>query len=119
MNETLITTTRIEGATFSRDLGSWISSVFCRPVAHLTPENQRSMFPLFRKHSAPNAALLFTSGSVDGEAIGEYGGEPLYHGSLSSAEYTKLLVHNGFATVSHVAEDIACGRHTIWLAQLR
>jgi len=33
---------------------------------HLTPENQRSIFPLFRKHSAPNAALLFTSGPVGG-----------------------------------------------------
>jgi len=40
------------------------------------------MFPIFRKHSAPNAALLFTSGSIEGEAIGEYHGEPLYHGSL-------------------------------------
>jgi SAM-dependent methyltransferase len=86
---------------------------------HLTPENQRSMFPLFRKHSAPNAALLFTSGPVGGEAIGEYRGEPLYHGSLDGEEYTELLAHNGFATVSHVVEDITCGRHTIWLAQLQ
>jgi hypothetical protein len=58
------------------------------------PENQRSMFPLFRKHSAPNAALLFTSGPVGGEAIGEYRGEPLYHGSLDGQEYTELLAQN-------------------------
>jgi hypothetical protein len=76
-------------------------------------------FPIFRKHSAPNAALQFTSGPVGGEIIGEYRGEPLYHGSLDGAEYRELLDHNGFAVVSHVVDDIMCGRHTIWLAQLR
>lgn len=86
---------------------------------HLSPEHQRGMFPIFRKHSAPNAALLFTSGPVGGEIIGEYRGEPLYHGSLDGVEYRELLDHNGFAVVSHVVEDSTCGRHTIWLAQLR
>jgi SAM-dependent methyltransferase len=86
---------------------------------HLSPEHQRLMFPIFRKHSAPNAALLFTSGPVAGEIVGEYRGEPLYHGSLDGVEYRELLDQNGFAVVSHVVEDITCGRHTIWLAQLR
>ena len=86
---------------------------------HLCPEDQRRMFPLFRKHSAPNAALLFTSGTARGEAIGEYRGEPLYHGSLDTADYHELLDDNGFAVVSHVVEDVACQHHTIWLAQLR
>jgi cyclopropane fatty-acyl-phospholipid synthase-like methyltransferase len=86
---------------------------------HLSPEDQRAMFPLFRKHSAPNAALLFTSGPAAEEVIGEYRGEPLYHGSLDGAEYRELLERNGFAVASHVAEDITCGGHTIWLAQLR
>lgn len=86
---------------------------------HLSPEHQRGMFPIFRKHSAPNAALLFTSGPVGGEITGEYRGEPLYHGSLDGVEYRELLDHNGFAVVSHVVEDITCGRHTIWLGQLR
>jgi SAM-dependent methyltransferase len=86
---------------------------------HLCPEDQRRMFPLFREHSAVNAALLFTSGTDSGEALGEYRGEPLYHGSLDSAEYRELLDDNGFAIVSHVVRDIACGLHTIWLAQFR
>jgi SAM-dependent methyltransferase len=43
---------------------------------HLCPEDQRRVFPLFTKHSAPNAALLFTSGPASGEAIGQYRGEP-------------------------------------------
>jgi SAM-dependent methyltransferase len=86
---------------------------------HLSPEHQRPMFPVFRKLSAPNAALLFTSGPVGGEVIGEYRGEPLYHGSLEGAEYRELLDRHGFAVVSHVVEDVTCGGRTIWLAQLR
>ena len=86
---------------------------------HLCPEDQRRMFPLFREHSAPNAALLFTSGTSYGEAIGKYRDEPLYHGSLDTREYRELLHDNGFEVVSHVVEDVTCGRHTIWLAQLR
>lgn len=86
---------------------------------HLRPEDQRLMFPVFRTHCAPKAALLFTSGPVGGQAIGEYRGEPLYHGSLDSAEYAELLDQNGFAVRSHVVEDAKCGHHTIWLAQLR
>lgn len=86
---------------------------------HLCPEDQRRVFPLFRKHSTPNAALLFTSGPARGDAIGEYRGEPLYHGSLDSAEYRELLDENGFAVMSHVVRDATCGDHTIWLARLR
>jgi len=86
---------------------------------HLCPEDQRRVFPLFREHSAPNAALLFTSGPASGDAIGEYRGEPLYHGSLDGAEYRELLDENGFAVRAHVVHDTSCGHRTIWLAQLR
>lgn len=86
---------------------------------HLSPDDQCRMFPLLRKHSTPNAALLFTSGSAGGEAIGEYRGEPLYHGSLDAEEYRTLLDDNGFTVVAHAVADVACDHHTIWLAQLR
>ncbi len=76
------------------------------------------MFPIFKAHAASNAALMFTSGSVHGEGIGEFQGEPLYHGSLDTAEYRSLLEHNGFAVVSHFVEDPSLGGHTVWLAQL-
>jgi predicted TPR repeat methyltransferase len=85
---------------------------------HLLHAHQRRMFPIFRQHAAPGAALLFTSGPAHGEAIGSYRGEPLYHASLSEAEYRALLAANGFAVVRHVAEDKGCGGHTVWLAQL-
>ena len=84
-----------------------------------SPEHQRRMFPLFRKHSLSKAVLLFTSGPAAGEAIGEYRGEPPYHGSLDAAEYRELLERNGFAVLSHFKQDVTCGEHTVWLAQLR
>jgi len=86
---------------------------------HLTPDDQRRMFPRFRAHAADDAALLFTSGPGQGEAIGSFEGEPLYHGSLDPTDYRALLDENGFAVVQHVVEDQNCGGHTIWLAQRR
>ena len=85
---------------------------------HLRHDDQRQMFPIFRQHAAPNAALMFTSGAAHGEAIGGLGGEPLYHASLDPAEYRSLLDRYGFRVVAHVVEDPDCGGHTIWLAQL-
>jgi SAM-dependent methyltransferase len=85
---------------------------------HLCPDDQRRMFPVFRAHAAPGAALMFTSGPAHGEAIGSFGGEPLYHASLDPDEYRALLDQNGFRVAAHVVEDPDCGRHTIWLAQL-
>jgi SAM-dependent methyltransferase len=86
---------------------------------HLRRSDQRRMFPIFRKHAAPRAALMFTSGPSHGEAIGTYQGEPLYHASLDGAEYRALLDGYGFEVVAHMTEDPNCGHHTIWLAQLR
>lgn len=86
---------------------------------HLRHDDQRRMFPVFRQHAAPHATLMFTSGPSHGEAIGTFGGEPLYHASLDAAEYRALLHENGFGVVAHAVEDPACGHHTIWLAQLR
>jgi hypothetical protein len=62
---------------------------------------------------------MFTSGPSRGEAIGSFRGEPLYHASLDETEYRSLLDSSGFDVMSHVVEDPTCGRHTIWLAQLR
>jgi len=84
---------------------------------HLSPEDQRGMFPLFKRHAASDAAFMFTSGPSHGEAVGSYAGEPLYHASLAAEEYRRLLEHNGFLVVSHVSEDPECSGHTVWLAQ--
>jgi SAM-dependent methyltransferase len=84
---------------------------------HLTPEDQRGMFSVFRRHAGARAALMFTSGPRFGEAIGEYQGEPLYHASLDPDEYRGLLSGNDFQVVAHADEDQSCNGHTIWLAQ--
>ena len=84
---------------------------------HLCPAGQRSMFPIVRAHAAPRATLMFTSGPDHGVAVGAFEGEPLYHASLSGAEYRALLATNGFDVVAQAVEDPSCGGHTIWLAQ--
>lgn len=84
---------------------------------HLTAQDQRAMFAVFRAHAAPGAALMFTSGPAQGEAIGTYGGEPLYHASLDTEEYAALLAAHGFEVLTHVVEDATCGGHTVWLAR--
>ena len=84
---------------------------------HLTPDDQRRMFPIFGAHTSDSAALLFSSGPQHGEAIGALEGEPLYHASLDPGEYYTLLRNTGFTVVGHVVEDPTCGGHTVWLAQ--
>ncbi len=100
------------------DLGARFGGVLAwDSFFHLARNDQRAMFAVFAAHAAPGAALMFTSGPVDGEAIGSYQGEPLYHASLDRAAYASLLRVNGFEVVEHVAEDPACGGHTVWLAR--
>ncbi|MBS0249994.1 MAG: methyltransferase domain-containing protein [Proteobacteria bacterium] len=84
---------------------------------HLTEADQRRMFAIFRAHAAPGTALMFTSGTKNGVAMGTFEGEPLYHASLAPDEYRALLDAHGFEIVAHVAEDATVGGHTIWLAR--
>ncbi|WP_423415023.1 methyltransferase domain-containing protein [Hyphomicrobium sp. B1] len=84
---------------------------------HLTQDDQRRMFAIFRAHAAPGAALMFTSGTENGVAMGTFGGEPLYHASLAPEEYRALLDAQGFEVVTYVENDPTAGGHTIWLAR--
>ena len=84
---------------------------------HLSPDDQRRMFPIFKRHASPGSALMFTSGVSHGKSIGSYRGEPLYHASLDPEEYRALLTSAGFGVVAHVVEDPNCGGHTVWLTQ--
>src|SRR5580700_4454211 len=72
---------------------------------HLTPDDQRGMFAVFRAHAAPSAALMFNAGPSHGEGIGSYRGDPLYHASLSAEEYEALIDGSGFDVVAHAVED--------------
>ena len=83
---------------------------------HLCQADQRKMFTIFLAHAADKAALMFTSGPEQGEAIGEFCGKPLFHASLSPTEYINLLHQHQFSVVEHRVEDPECGFHTVWLA---
>ncbi len=109
----------IEGDMRTFDLGERFDGLlgWCS-LFHLTPADQRPIFARLRRHAAPGAVLMFTSGPAEGEAIGSFGGEPLYHGSLSAPEYRAILAAQGFEILSHVVEDPDCGGLTVWLARL-
>ena len=83
---------------------------------HLYLDEQRAMFSRFAAHALRGAPLMFTSGPDEGEAIGSFCGEPLYHASLNAAEYEELLGANGFMVREYRPEDPECGEHTVWLA---
>lgn len=84
---------------------------------HLPQGDQRGMIASFARLAAPDAALVFTSGPAEGEAIGSFQGKPLYHASLSPAEYRALLAAHGFEVLRYRAEDPDCGGATVWLAR--
>ena len=84
---------------------------------HLPRTDQRRMFSLFAAHADDGAALMFNTGTSNGEAIGLFAGEPLYHSSLASEEYQALLQQYAFKVVKHSVEDPQCGGRTVWLAR--
>lgn len=84
---------------------------------HLTRTQQEHMFVHFAAHANIGTVLMFTSGTHNGEAIGEMFGDALYHASLSPEQYRSLLDKHGFKVEKVVAEDKACAGHTIWLAK--
>jgi SAM-dependent methyltransferase len=102
----------------SLDLGRRFAGIVAwHSFFHLTPEDQQGMFPVFAQHVGCGGALMFTSGPQHGSVLGEFEGEPLYHGSLDPNEYRALLDQTGFEVVEHVSDDPECGGSTIWLAR--
>lgn len=87
-------------------------------LIHLTPEDQRTAFPRFAAHLNPGGALMVTTGPERGESIGEWQGEPLYHGSLAAREYEGLFADSGYTLLDRVLRDPECGAATVWLARL-
>jgi SAM-dependent methyltransferase len=83
---------------------------------HLSPDDQHVALPRLAAHVRDGAPLMFTSGPHQGEDIGEWLGEPLYHGSLGQDDYEALLTAAGFAAIEHRLRDPECGSATVWLA---
>jgi len=86
---------------------------------HLDHDDQRRMFGVFAAHAKPGAILMFNAGPRRGEAIGNYRGDPLYHASLATSEYRRLLGQSGFEPIAHVRNDACAGGRTVWLARAR
>lgn len=86
---------------------------------HLPQQDQRAMFPIFARHSHPGSVLMFTSGTGQGIALGEFEGEPLYHASLAPETYRQLLAEHEFRVIEVTFEDPDCGGHSVWLCQRR
>jgi hypothetical protein len=61
---------------------------------------------------------MFNSGPAQGEGVGVYRGDPLYHASLGPDEYRALLGRIGFDVLAHAVEDWQTGGgRTVWLAR--
>ncbi len=84
---------------------------------HLSHADQRITLKLFASLVRQDGLLIFTSGSEYGEVWGDNGGHDLYHASLSSEEYAKILTDNHFKVLVHNIRDPACGEATVWVAQ--
>ena len=77
---------------------------------HLTPEAQTLLLPALAARVADGGRLMFTAGPAHGEAIGEWRGEPLYHGSLAPEVYNSLLIEAGLTVENS-------GDNGVWLAR--
>jgi SAM-dependent methyltransferase len=84
---------------------------------HLKHDDQRHMFRIFAAHCAASGILIFNAGFSQGEAVGSYRGDPLYHASLNPSEYEALLVGVGFELIEHSINDPAKGGRIFWLAR--
>lgn len=84
---------------------------------HLDPDSQRKMFKLFSKYTKLGGVLAFTSGEEEDEVWSDNGGQMLYHASLSTHEYEKLLNESSFKVLLHKVRDPECGEATVWVAQ--
>lgn len=83
---------------------------------HLGQDDQRAMIARFAGLLRPGGSVMFTSGSQDGEAWGEWQGEPLFHASLAPQEYRERLVGASFKAITYIEADPVGIGPTLWLA---
>jgi len=115
---TLPRATAVHADMRTLDLGTTFDAILAwNSFFHLGQDDQRAMFPIFAAHAAPNASLMFTSGTSHGEAWGVAATEQVYHASLDPDEYRDLLKTNGFKCLSFRPDDPECQGHSIWLAR--
>jgi len=84
---------------------------------HLPPAHQAGMIERMARWLEPGGALLFNTGSEADETIGEQFGEPLYHASLTLADYRACFDRAGLIETAFALSDPLAGGRTIWLAR--
>ena len=84
---------------------------------HLTQDEQRACLPRLAEHLLPSGALMVTVGPEAGEVTGHVDGRPVYHASLSPADYAAVLEDCGMRMTGFLAEDPECGGHTVLMAR--
>ena len=63
---------------------------------HLSPADQRIALPRILGHAAGTCVFMTSSGPAEGEILGDWRGEALYHGSLDPEEYRTIFAAHGF-----------------------
>lgn len=84
---------------------------------HLSPDDQRAALPRFARHLEPGGVLMVTVGPDAGEVLGQVEGEPVYHASLSAADYAANLEAAGLRMIAYMAEDPYCDHHSVLMAR--
>jgi len=100
---------------FGAESAAYDGIVAWSSLFHLEPEMQEKLIRRIAIWLRPGGVALFNSGPDRGVRIGAFEGEPLYHASLSPAEYRAIFAHGGLVEIAHKSEDPDCGGMTVWL----
>lgn len=84
---------------------------------HLTIPDQRQAMPRILSHLRPGGLLLMTLGLEEGEVTGHVEDEPVYHASLSEAEYRDILDQAGMMVIAFTHNDPTCGGANVLFAR--
>lgn len=83
---------------------------------HLSPADQRIALPRILSHAAKRCVFMASSGPEEGEVVGAWRGEPLYHASLAPEEYRGILAAHDF-TADPINPNEMDGHEIIWIAR--
>lgn len=100
------------------DLGEAFDGIIAwNSFFHLTPKEQPACIARMAGHLIAGGSLLLTVGPVAGETTGTVGGKPVYHASLSPADYARILENNGLRLTGFLAEDPETNQHSVLMAR--
>lgn len=100
------------------DLGQAFDGIIAwNSFFHLTETDQRACIARMARHLERGGVLMLTVGPDAGEVTGTVGDEPVFHASLSPAEYATCLEVNGLRLTGFLAEDPETNRHSVLMAR--